>query len=40
MLVTKSVILFGFLAVAAFSFVVCQPIPEARLFDREAGETV
>ena len=39
MLITKSVILLGFLAVAVFSCLACQPVPEARLFDRETNES-
>ena len=35
MLGTKLLILAGFLAVAIFAMIVCHPIPEARMFDRE-----
>lgn len=35
MLGTKLLILAGFLAVASFAMVACQPVPEARMFDRE-----
>ena len=40
MLVTQWIILIGFVAVALFSAFVCQPVPEARLFDREVGDTL